>query len=143
MRLGEGGRCLQPSGDAQSPPRRSEKTAAQQQHGVWGPPLHRLVYIEHIQIDKVNKLLIDQDELSVDEITREASSILISSAVATFPKSKARSRNAQKQNKNTVWFNKECRLKRQEYLKAKRLSKVHRNKDTTRSVRQKSKKGQK
>ena len=33
MRLGEGGRCLQLSGEAYSPPGMPIKTAAQQQHG--------------------------------------------------------------------------------------------------------------
>ena len=96
-------------------------------------------FIQHIQLDKLNKLLLDQDKLSVDEITREASSIMINSAVATFSKSKARTRNAQKQISSAVWYNKACRSKRQEYLKAKRLNKAQRSEDSARNVRLKSK----
>ncbi len=95
-------------------------------------------FIRNIQLVKVDKLLHDLDDLTVDEITRELCNIMINSAVVVFPKKLAKTRNVQKTSNNAPWFNRACRLKKQEYLKAKKMHKAHVSQCSRESVRSKS-----
>ncbi len=64
---------------------------------------------------------------------------MINSAATTFSLRLVKTRNYQKPRKNAVWFNKECRIKRKEYLKAKTKHKLDRNEASIETVRLRSK----
>jgi hypothetical protein len=75
--------------------------------------------INRVDVEKINAML-DDDELSVDRLNNEMTSLLISAAKCSMGVSKTK-RSIRKNNRK--WFNGECRKQRSMYFKAKHVCK--------------------
>jgi hypothetical protein len=97
-------------------------------------------YIDGIDITKVQNVLHNIDNMSVDEITNIIGSIMIESAKSTFPvREVSRITNRSRPQKRAIWFDKKCRTKRQEYLKAKKKHNNQKNETNEMDMKTKSK----
>ena len=114
-------------------------TIAEKRIGKWEKE-KEIEFTTNIDLDKVENLLCNVDSMSVNEITKCVCDIMIKSAMTTFPKTQKQKKNLKLgKRKIAAWFNRECREKRKEYRKVKRMLEKHRSVANAECLREKSK----
>ena len=66
----------------------------------------KLLYIDNIDIGKIENLKTNVDNMSVEDITNDIKNIMVNSAIITFPKKPVNRRTVTARKKAAVWYRK-------------------------------------
>ena len=97
-------------------------------------------YVRAVDVSKVNELIENLSEMSVDDVCKQLKCVLIEPALNVFPRCNSRKYIKKSNNANMPGYDKQCYNSRKEYHKAKSKYNKHKNSITYTSMLQKSKK---